>query len=209
MEPPVVLPVALLLKGRACLVVGGGVPAARKVDMLLAARATVTIVAPRLADVLGDRLVDAPNVTWCQKIYEPQDLDGIALVFTTTGIPEVDRVVSADATTRGLFVNSADDPANCSFFLTAVVRRDPVLVSISTSGASPGLATYLRRRLETELEGCLGAAAVLLSDVRTELHNRGVSTESLDWSEVIGPTLFDLVAGGTDDARRFVLETLR
>ena len=119
-------------------------------------------------------------------------------------------MVSADATTRGLFVNSADDPANCSFFLTAVVRRDPVLVSISTSGASPGLATYLRRRLETELEGCLGAAAVLLSDVRTELHNRGVSTESLDWSEVIGPTLFDLVAGGrTDDARRFVLETLR
>jgi len=210
MEPPAVLPVALLLAGRSCLVVGGGGTAARKVDGLLGARATVTVVAPRLSEALRDRLADAPEVAWRQKRYEPEDLASVALVFTTTGIPAVDRAVSTDAIERGLFVNSADDRENCSFFLTAIVRRDPVLVSISTSGTSPGLAAFLRRRMEAELEACLGDVAGLLSDVRTELQARGVSTESLDWSAVIGTPLFDLVANGeTAEAHRFVVEHLR
>jgi siroheme synthase-like protein len=133
----------------------------------------------------------------------------MALVFTATGHRDVDHAVSADAIARGLFVNSADDPANCSFFLTAVVRRDPVLVSISTSGASPGLASHLRRRLDAELETCLGDVAVLLANVRAELHDRNVSTETLDWGLVIGPTLLELVeAGRVDEARRHVHEHL-
>ncbi|HUD69465.1 MAG TPA: bifunctional precorrin-2 dehydrogenase/sirohydrochlorin ferrochelatase [Acidimicrobiales bacterium] len=210
MEPPAVLPVTLLLSGRSCLVVGGGETAARKVDGLLAACAIVTVVAPRLGEALRDRLAEAPEVTWRERAYESEDLAGMALVFTTTGIQEVDHVVSTDAIARGLFVNSADDPANCSFFLAAVVRRDPVLVSISTSGASPGLAAFLRRRLEAELETCLGGVALVLSDVRTELQDCGVSTESLDWGTVIGPELFDLVTDGrTGEAHRFVVEHLR
>jgi siroheme synthase-like protein len=210
MEPPAVLPVALLLEGRACLVVGGGAAASRKVEMLLGAHACVTVVAPRLSDELRAALAETPEIAWRAKPYQPTDLDGMALVFTTTGITEVDHAVHLDAIARGLHVNSADDPSNCTFFLTAVVRRDPVLVSISTSGATPGLASYLRRRLDSELERCLGDVALVLGDVRDELHLDGVSTEALDWSEVIGPTLFELVgAGQTDDARRFVRERLR
>jgi siroheme synthase (precorrin-2 oxidase/ferrochelatase) len=84
------------------------------------------------------------------------------------------------------------------------------VVSISTSGATPGLASYLRRRLDGELERCLGDVALVLGDVRDELRRAGVSTEALDWSEAIGPTLFALVgAGQSDDAHRFVREHLR
>ena len=190
------------------MVVGGGELAARKVDSLLLARAEVTVVAPGVSDALGAR-VDARGITWRQKSYESADLADVALVFTATGVPEVDQAVSTDATARGLFVNSADDPANCSFFLTAVVRRDPVLVSISTSGASPGLASYLRRRLEAQLEAHLGDVAMLLGDVRSELHTQGTSTEGLDWEAAIGPALFELIADGKHaEARRFVLERL-
>jgi len=209
MELPAVLPVGLLLEGRPCLVVGGGQTAARKVDGLLAVRASVTVVAPTLCEALHARLGQALGPRWRRGAYEAGDLEGMALVFTATGIPDVDRTVSADAIARGLFVNSADDPANCSFFLTAVVRRDPVLVSISTSGASPGLASFLRRQLDAELETYLGDVAMVLGDVRAELHERNVSTEALDWGSVIGPTLFELVAAGrVDEARRYVHEHL-
>lgn len=210
MESPSVLPVALLMDGRACLVVGGGEPAAKKVAMLLDVRASVAVVAPRITEGLRGALHRAPGLTWRAKPYEPEDLVGMSLVCTTTGISEVDHAVHVDATARGLLVNSADDPSNCSFFLTAVVRRDPVIVSISTSGAAPGLASHLRRRLDNQLEDCLGGVAVVLGEVREQLHDRGVSTESLDWGEVIGPTLFELVATDRiDDARQFVRESLR
>lgn len=208
-EPPV-FPVALRLAGRHCLVVGGGTVAERKVDALLAAGARVTVVAPAMTDGLSARARDHETLTLRERPYARLDLDGVALVFTATGDRDVDGAVSADAEARHLFVNSADDPERCSFFLTAVVHRDPVVVSISTSGASPALASYLRRRIDEDLEPALGDVARVLGAVRSELHARGVSTETLDWSSVITNDLVELVARGhDDDATQLVLEALR
>ena len=52
---------------------------------------------------------------------------------------------------RRIWVNSADDPANCSFTLMSVVRQGDLVVTIGTGGRSPALATWLRRRLTEEL----------------------------------------------------------
>jgi siroheme synthase-like protein len=96
----------------------------------------------------------------------------------------VNARVATDAKARGIWVNSADDPANCTFILPAVARRGPVVVAVGTDGASPALAQHLRDRIALEvLTPGMEAVAVELARQRAALHAEGISTESVDWTD--------------------------
>ena len=68
-------------------------------------------------------------------------------------------------------------------------------MAVSTTGTSPALAAWLRRRLEESLPDRIDEAAVLLNRTRAELRARGISTEDVDFGSLIGPVV-DLVAAG-------------
>ena len=123
------------LRGRSCLVVGGGRVALEKVQGLLDCDAHVTVVAPEVEDELR-RL----PVRIVQRAFEPADADGHVLVIAATD----DRAVNAAVSAAAPLCNVADDPELCSFILPAIVRRDPILVGVSTGGASPALAQRIR-----------------------------------------------------------------
>jgi len=178
-------PIMLDLTDVPVLVVGGGRVAQRKVEGLLRARADVTVVAPRIDDG-----VRALPVRLVERTYEPSDLDHVRLVITATDEAVVNAAVSADATRRGIWVNSADDPANCTFTLPAVARDGEVTVAVATGGASPALASHLRGEIEAWL-GEIGAgdAALTLGQQRNEMHANGDSTESIDWSDRVRAAL--------------------
>ena len=72
----------------------------------------------------------------------------------------------------GLLVNVADRPELCDFTLPSILERGPVLVAVSTGGASAGLAKHLRLRLERFIPQSLGALASALSDAREQLRAR-------------------------------------
>ncbi|MDG5749908.1 siroheme synthase [Qipengyuania sp. XHP0211] len=72
----------------------------------------------------------------------------------------------------GLLVNVADRPDLCDFTLPSVLDRDPVLVAVSTGGASAGLAKHLRLRLEALLPQSLGALAKALEGARDAIRRR-------------------------------------
>ncbi len=170
-------PVFLDLHGADALVVGGGTVALRKVEGLLAAGAQVTVVAPAI-----DPAIIALGVTGCRRAYAPGDLAGRLLVITTTDDPAVNAAVAADARSAGVLVNSADDPANCTFILPAVARRGRVVAAVSSGGASPALAQHVRDRIAGELlSDRLAAAAETLADERDAIHAAGGSTEQFDW----------------------------
>jgi precorrin-2 dehydrogenase len=189
-------PVSLDLGGRACLVVGGGPVAARKARGLVAAGAVVTVIAPRISDAMGQ--VD--GVTVVRRDYAIGDAAPFRLVVTATGSPDVDALVFADADSAGIWVNSADDPDHCSFILPSVHRDGAVSVAVSTSGASPALATWLRGRLADAGGTGLGALAELLGRARTAVKADGRSTESVDWAGLLDGPLPGLVASGEMDA---------
>ncbi len=178
-------PIVLDLAGVPVLVVGGGRVALRKIEGLLAARADVTAVATHVIEGIHALPIQVVTRAW-----EASDLDAARLVVTATDDPAVNAAVSAEALRRGIWVNSADDPANCTFTLPAVARDGAVTVAVSTGGASPALASHLRGEIERWLEE-IGAAraAASLADQRNELHARGVSTESVDWSERVRAAL--------------------
>lgn len=162
---PELYPAFLDLRGRLCLVVGGGRVAERKVEGLLAAGATVRVVAPDLCEGLR-RSVEAGEVEAAPRGYESADLDGTALAFVATSDPEVNRRAVAEARARGVWVNAAETPAAGDLQVPAVVRRGPVTVAVSSSGAAPALAAWVRDRVARDLPDGLEALAQVLSALR-------------------------------------------
>ncbi|HEU4840292.1 MAG TPA: NAD(P)-dependent oxidoreductase, partial [Ilumatobacteraceae bacterium] len=135
-------PVYLDLRDVPVLVVGAGPIAARKVEGLVAAGAVVTVVAVAVSAALDRSVVAAVR----ERAFEPGDLAGMRLVITATGRADVDAEVAAAATAAGIWVNAADQPADCSFIRPAIARRGPLTVAVSTGGTSPALARRLRDR---------------------------------------------------------------
>jgi siroheme synthase-like protein len=211
-------PVALVVDGRHCLVVGGGPIATHKAEGLLGCRAHVTVVAPQITERLRllakERASAASAESASAKVgadaqlvleerpYRTGEAADYRLVITATGDPEVDRAVAADAEAAGVWVNSADDVDNCTFMLPAVHRDGDVTVAVSTGGASPALAGWLRDRAAAAIGPEAGTLAVLLDEARRNVRAEGRSTEATDWSAILSGPFVDLVRSGRlDDAR--------
>jgi precorrin-2 dehydrogenase/sirohydrochlorin ferrochelatase len=127
------------LRGKDCLVVGGGRVATEKVHGLLDCEAKVTVVAPQVDDDLRRLPVRVER-----REFRRSDVVGRFLVIAATNIRSVNAEVSDVAAERSTLCNVADDPELCSFILPAIVRRDPIVVGVSTGGASPALAQRIR-----------------------------------------------------------------
>ena len=191
-------PVVLRLSGKRVLVVGGGAVAARKVEGLLAAGAAVTVVAPAVVAELRDAAARG-EVEIVERPYRSGDLGGSWLVLTATDDDTTQQQVFDDAEAAGIWVNAADDPQRCSFFLPAVHRREPVLVAVSTQGTSPALAAWLRDRLAAALPERLEELVAALARRRAEVQAQGRSTEDEDWPAVIEAWVADSGRGATRD----------
>jgi siroheme synthase-like protein len=177
--------------------------AARKAHSLLDCGAVVTVIAP----VVSEAMAALGGVTFTRRPYGVGDVAGFALVVTATGRPEVDGAVHADAEAAGIWVNSADDVEHCSFILPAVHRDGSVTVAVSTAGASPALASWLRSQLAQRVEG-MGALAEVLSAARNRVKAAGRSTEDIDWAGLLDGGLPDLVRQGRVDEAMALIDAL-
>lgn len=205
-DAPPGYPVVLDLSGWRCLVVGGGPVAARRVRGLLASGAIVTVVAPEIADELDALTASVPRpgvaVEGLRRDYEPGEAAGYQLVLTATGDPDVDRQVASDARTAGALVATAERGITGALQLPAVHRDGPVVVAVSTGGASPALARWLRDRVAEALPADVSIIAGLLDEARTALRKAGRSTDSVDWDSAISDLVVPLVESGRIDEAR-------
>jgi precorrin-2 dehydrogenase/sirohydrochlorin ferrochelatase len=164
-------PVYLNLNGKRVVVIGGGEVAERKIDSLLDAGANVLVISPEVTARIA-ALARGNRIELNKRTYVRGDCTGAALVFAATGDPDVSRAVHEEATTLGIFINTADEPAYCTFIMPAVVRRGDIGIAISTNGKSPALAARLRRKISDIVGPEYARMAELLSRVRPEIHAR-------------------------------------
>ncbi|MBV8117919.1 MAG: hydroxymethylbilane synthase, partial [Candidatus Eremiobacteraeota bacterium] len=143
------LPIALRPDGRRAVVVGAGDVAARKAEALVAAGYPIFVVAPsiglRMRSLVSDR-------NCAERPYEPQDVQGAALVIAATDDDAINFQVVRDARAAGLLVCDATDAERGDFSMTATVRRGDITIGIDTGGASPAFA----KRIAAELERAIG-----------------------------------------------------
>ena len=180
-------PVNLNLHGRPVLVVGGGRIALRKVEQLLMAEAEVTVLSPMFVE----EFTSLP-VTLVERVYAAGDVDAFRLVITATGNTPVDQQIFDECEAKGIWINSADDPDRCAFTLPAALRRGDLMVTVSTGGASPALASWLRSHLELSIVPEFEEVVSRLAIERARIHAEGESTENVQWQPIIAGVMADL-----------------
>lgn len=156
------LPVALLMEGRRCLVVGGGTVAGRKAESLLDAGAAVVLVAPDIGGP-AEKLRDRPGMTLVRREYVPGDLDSrLFLVVTATDDHALNRRILDDCRSRGILCACPDTGwQNGDFISPASFRQGDLTVSVSTGGLSCRRSRMIKESLARHAEG-LGVADLLV-----------------------------------------------
>ena len=197
------LPVFLNLRGWPCLVVGAGQVGAGKAEALAAAGGRVRVVAPEACESAAD-LAREGTVELRRGRFEASDLEGRRLVVAATDDRALNRRIVALAESRGILANSASDARYGHFSMPAIVDRSPVLAAVSTGGASPSLARYVRARLETLIPRSFGRLAELARAARPEVNSRlpRISDRRAFWDRVFeGPIAEMAFAGRIEEAR--------
>ncbi len=166
--PPIGFPVVLDLKGRPAAVVGGGLVAARRAELLVRAGALVTVFAGALSDEFRD-LVAARGFSHIAREPTRADFLGVPLCFIATDDEGLLERALFAAREAGALVNVADRPASCDFLMPSIVDRSPLVVAVSTGGASPILGRMLKARLESTIPAAYGRLAELMRGGRTEV----------------------------------------
>ena len=197
------------LKGKRCLVVGGGAVAERKVALLVECGAGVEVVSPKAtARLLA--LASSGRIRLRRRLVRASDIPGAFLAVVATDDPQVNREVAERVRSAGGLVNVADDPTACSFLVPSVVRRGDLIVAISTGGGSPALAKKLRQRLEQtigpEYEAFVAALRLLRERVRRAVP--ATQDRQAIYRQAVESDLFELAARGDADAVSARIEDL-
>jgi uroporphyrin-III C-methyltransferase / precorrin-2 dehydrogenase / sirohydrochlorin ferrochelatase len=158
------LPIFVALRGRACLVIGGGEVAARKAEMLLRAHANVTAIALEFCPAMSTLAITRQTGS-----FTPDMITDQALVYAATNDADVNQHIYRVAFERNIPVNVADDPALCTFIMPSIIDRSPVVAAVSTGGASPVLARQIRARLESLIPSAYGRLARFVEGYRTQV----------------------------------------
>jgi uroporphyrin-III C-methyltransferase/precorrin-2 dehydrogenase/sirohydrochlorin ferrochelatase len=203
-------PVFFDLTAQKVLIVGGGEVALRKVSLLERTGASITVVAPEIAPELMAR-AGAGELELAIREFAPDDLDGARLVIVATSSRAVNRWVAKLSESRNIPVNVVDDREASRFIVPAIIDRDPVLVAISTGGASPVLARRLRERLEALIPERFGELAswlrALRETTRRKLRDTGERRRYFE-AVVDGPAGRRFIAGDAQGARRIAQQLL-
>ena len=200
------LPIHLNLHNTPCLVVGAGVVAAGKVNLLLRAGARVCVIAPVIGSGINALRTNS-QVTLIERAFELCDLNGPRLVIAATADKLLNQRIVSEAGRRGLLANAVTDAGIGQFIMPAIIDRDPLLLSVSTGGTSPALARFIRARLEVLLPNTFGHLAALTGEFRQRVKRvikKPVARRAF-WDRLLeGPVAEMVHTGHLDTARRAI-----
>ena len=193
-------PIFLNLKGQLAVVVGGELVAARRAELLIRSGACVRVVAPLLTDDFTS-VNGRKGYEWVQRLPKQEDFHGARLACIADEDAELEKSAREMAKAAGALVNVADKPEMCDFIMPSIIDRSPLLVAISTGGASPILGRMLKSRLEAAIPASYGRAAQLMRGFREALA-AVVPTQTLRrrfWERVLEGPVGEMAFSGDED----------
>ncbi len=138
-------PIYLDIKGKNCLIVGGGPVGIRKAATLERCGAKVRIISETFLTGIDE--LKKTGICFVKKKYEKQEMKGMFLVFAATNNADLNQEIKKDALELGILCNIADSLDNSDFLLPSTVERGNLVIAVSTSGSSPAMAKKIRQDL--------------------------------------------------------------
>ncbi len=203
-------PINLLLDNCPCLIIGGGSVAFQKAKGLLAANAVVTVLAPEICPQLQD-LVQAGQIIWQQRPYTPGAEAGYTLLLCCADDSAANASAAKAALARGQLVNVCDKPEESNWTTPSVIRRGPLLCTISTNGQAPAFSRWLRLHWEEKLTPAYGEWIDRLAAVRAEARSSLTSSQARQafWRQALTDDIMARVAAGhLDEAEQALRQSL-
>lgn len=197
------------LDERRAVVVGTGPSAERKVKGLLDADARVILISADLPD-WGQSWVEEGAVDWRARSYRSGDLEGAVLVIVTAASAEAEMEIVEEAQERNVLINITGEDEHSTFTNGAVLRRGPLVLSISTSGAAPSVSVRLREKLSSELgpeyEELLAIMNALRDPMQT--HVSDFAERRGRWYSILDSDALDLLRDGRREAALDRIESI-
>jgi precorrin-2 dehydrogenase / sirohydrochlorin ferrochelatase len=139
-------PIAISLKNKKVVIVGGGFVAERKILNLLAGGACVTVISPVLTKTLA-ALVKKCKIKHVNRIVRHGDIVNADIVIAATSDHAVNKKVSEWSRRAGAWVNTVDNKLSSDFISPAVFQKQKAIVAVYTDGEDPGLSRDLKNFL--------------------------------------------------------------
>jgi siroheme synthase-like protein len=203
-------PVCLNINNRNCVIIGGGKVAERKALSLLEAGSLIKVISPKVTDKLA-RLAEQGQVSWIKREYRGSDLEQAYLVIAATGSRELNYQISQAAKRKGVLVNVVNELELSDFITTAVVKRGKLIISVSTSGACPVLARWIKQELEEEYSIAYGKLLEILEKARLKVKTRYAEESARQQviAKLINPEIISLAKSGKyEELERRVLSCI-
>lgn len=159
---PRLYPVFFLLEKKKVVVVGGGQAALQKIRGLMGCGARVCVIARSPSKAIK-ALARKKKIALSQRFFRPEDLSDAHLVFAATSDREANQLVYEACRKHRVLVNVVDTPDLCDFYAASTISRSGITVALSTSGQSPGLSKFLRKRWSKEMQAASQYACALAS----------------------------------------------
>ena len=199
-------PIFLNIKNKPCLVVGAGSVAARKIELLLKASASIKVVACEICEAVNDFHIQG-KINFEKRGFQDSDIENVNLIIAATNNNELNTKISELAKSRHIPVNVVDNPDLCSFITPSIIDRGPVQIAISTGGASPVLARLMRAQLESSIPAAYGELTQLVDGYREAVKKAFSNIEERRrfWESVLeGPVAEYAFSGRMDEAREML-----
>lgn len=202
-----VYPIALHIKGRRCLLVGGGSVALRKALTLLAEGADVTVISPEFHPDFASL-----TVNHIHDVYRETTLHQIRplLVFAATNNEAINRQIVSDAQAAGMLVSTADNSSEDDFSNMITLDKAPITVAISTGFASPVLGQSLRDEIDSLMGDHYPTLATWLADLRQSVKEKvgSIARRRDFWRTVMASDILGLLRQGQIESARSLLDDL-
>ncbi len=196
-------PIFINLRGKKCLIIGGGEVAERKIEDLLQYEAAITIVSPQVTDKIRT-WVESGIITYLSREFEEDDINGIFMVFAATNNSLVNQEIAALCRKKDVLLNAVDDPLNCDFFIPSILRHNSLVIAVSTEGKSPLYARKIRQDLEKIISEEYGEFVDILGQQREYIKNMvpDIRDRKRIFQAIVDSDILELLKAGENEKVR-------
>lgn len=196
-------PIMLKLQDKKCVIIGGGVVAARKLKTLCEAKAQVTCIAPSFAQEFLETAA-LHSCTIIKDVYDPKYLENAFLVIAATDSFDINRAITEAAP---CLCNNITEPKLSNFTVPSSFNVEAITVTIATGGI-PGYTRLLRRYLQQKLNPAFGNFNSFLQEQR-KLVKAIKSTpdqRTTFWRQVLNDELLQLLENENIDQAKELIQ---